>query len=110
MLDGTDDFGVRYEVNAACVRHGKPLISGAIGRWTGQVGVFAGRGPRRPNRIRATICEIVKITGHQLTVRGLDAIVGTPILDIKPVMRELLPRAVRQPAWVDILMRGHFAP
>jgi molybdopterin/thiamine biosynthesis adenylyltransferase len=40
VLDGTDDFAVRYEVNAACVRHGKPLISGAIGRWTGQVGVF----------------------------------------------------------------------
>jgi molybdopterin/thiamine biosynthesis adenylyltransferase len=40
VLDGTDDFGVRYAVNAACVRHGKPLVSGAIGRWTGQVGVF----------------------------------------------------------------------
>ncbi|HEY3697396.1 molybdopterin-synthase adenylyltransferase MoeB [Phenylobacterium sp.] len=40
VLDGTDDFAVRYEVNAACVRHGKPLVSGAIGRWTGQVGVF----------------------------------------------------------------------
>jgi molybdopterin/thiamine biosynthesis adenylyltransferase len=43
VLDGTDDFAVRYEVNAACVRHGKPLISGAIGRWTGQVGIFAGK-------------------------------------------------------------------
>ena len=40
VLDGTDDFGVRFCVNAACVRHGKPLVSGAIGRWTGQVGVF----------------------------------------------------------------------
>ena len=39
----TDDFAVRYEVNAACVRHGKTLVSGAIGRWTGQVGVFHGR-------------------------------------------------------------------
>ena len=44
VLDGTDDFAVRYEVNAACVRHGKTLVSGAIGRWTGQVGVF-GRQP-----------------------------------------------------------------
>ena len=43
VLDGTDDFGVRYAVNAACVRHGKPLVSGAIGRWTGQVGVFAAK-------------------------------------------------------------------
>jgi molybdopterin/thiamine biosynthesis adenylyltransferase len=43
VLDGTDDFGVRYCVNAACVAHGKPLVSGAIGRWTGQVGVFGRR-------------------------------------------------------------------
>jgi molybdopterin-synthase adenylyltransferase len=43
VLDGTDSFEARYEVNAACVRHGKPLISGAIGRWTGQVGVFSGQ-------------------------------------------------------------------
>jgi len=40
VLDGTDDFATRFCVNAACVRHGKPLVSGAIGRWTGQVGVF----------------------------------------------------------------------
>jgi molybdopterin/thiamine biosynthesis adenylyltransferase len=44
VLDGTDDFGVRFAVNAACVAAGVPLVSGAIGRWTGQVGVF-GRAP-----------------------------------------------------------------
>lgn len=43
VLDGTDDFATRFAVNAACVAEGKTLISGAIGRWTGQVGVFAGR-------------------------------------------------------------------
>ena len=43
VLDGTDDFATRFCVNAACVRHGKPLVSGAIGRWTGQVGVFGSR-------------------------------------------------------------------
>jgi molybdopterin/thiamine biosynthesis adenylyltransferase len=42
-LDGTDDFAVRFAVNEACVRHGKPLVSGAIGRWTGQVGVFGSK-------------------------------------------------------------------
>jgi len=41
VLDGTDDFSVRFAVNAACVAEGKPLISGALGRWSGQVGVFA---------------------------------------------------------------------
>lgn len=43
VLDGTDSFATRFAVNAACVAHGKPLVSGAIGRWTGQVGVFGGR-------------------------------------------------------------------
>jgi molybdopterin/thiamine biosynthesis adenylyltransferase len=43
VLDGTDRFEARLAVNAACVRAKKPLVSGAIGRWTGQVGVFSGR-------------------------------------------------------------------
>jgi molybdopterin/thiamine biosynthesis adenylyltransferase len=43
VLDGTDNFESRFAVNAACVRAGKPLISGALGRWTGQVGLFEGR-------------------------------------------------------------------
>ncbi len=43
VLDGTDDFATRFAVNAACVSEGKPLISGSVGRWSGQVGVFVGR-------------------------------------------------------------------
>jgi molybdopterin/thiamine biosynthesis adenylyltransferase len=43
VIDGTDDFETRFAVNAACVAAGIPLVSGAIGRWSGQVGVFAGR-------------------------------------------------------------------
>lgn len=43
VLDGTDDFATRLAVSDACVATGAPLVSGAIGRWTGQVGVFPGR-------------------------------------------------------------------
>ena len=43
VVDGTDDFPARFAVNAACVTAGIPLVSGALGRWSGQVGVFAGR-------------------------------------------------------------------
>lgn len=43
VLDGTDDFAARFAVNAACVAAGVPLVSGALGRWNGQVGVFRGR-------------------------------------------------------------------
>ena len=42
VLDGTDDFATRFAVSDACLAHGKPLVSGALGRWTGQVGVFHG--------------------------------------------------------------------
>lgn len=43
VLDGTDNFEARLRVSDACVAAGVPLVSGAIGRWTGQVGVFAGK-------------------------------------------------------------------
>lgn len=43
VLDGTDDFATRFAVNAACMKAGVTLVSGAIGRWTGQVGVFTGQ-------------------------------------------------------------------
>ena len=48
--------------------------------------------------------------GRVLIVRGLDAIDGTPVLDIKPVMAEFLPRAaLRQPAWSRELMREYWS-
>ena len=43
VLDGTDDFATRFAVNAACVAAGVPLVSGALGRWSGQIAVFEGR-------------------------------------------------------------------
>lgn len=43
VIDGTDDFETRFVVNAACVQTGVALVSGALGRWSGQIGVFAGR-------------------------------------------------------------------
>ena len=42
VLDGTDDFATRFTVNDACLAEHKPLVSGAIARWSGQIGVFAG--------------------------------------------------------------------
>jgi molybdopterin/thiamine biosynthesis adenylyltransferase len=43
VVDGTDDFETRFAVNAACVAARIPLVSGALGRWNGQVGVFTSR-------------------------------------------------------------------
>ena len=75
-----------------------------------RVGIFAQRGKDRPNRLGATIVEIVSRSGRTLVVRGLDAVDGTPVVDIKPVMAEFLPRsAVRQPAWSQELMRRYWS-
>jgi tRNA (Thr-GGU) A37 N-methylase len=73
------------------------------------VGIFAQRGKNRPNRIGSTICRLVSVSGKTIEVSGLDAIDGTPILDIKPVMREFLPREMTsQPNWVNELMKGYW--
>jgi molybdopterin/thiamine biosynthesis adenylyltransferase len=74
VLDGTDDFATRFCVNGACVRHGKPLVTGAIGRWTGQVGVFSGQPcyrclvPEIPPE--AETCSVVGVVGALAGVVG----------------------------------------
>jgi tRNA (Thr-GGU) A37 N-methylase len=74
-----------------------------------RVGILAQRAKMRPNRIGVSVCELLAIDGLVLQVRGLDAIDGTPVLDIKPVMREFLPRAeVRQPLWSSELMSSYW--
>jgi tRNA (adenine37-N6)-methyltransferase len=71
------------------------------------VGIFAQRGKNRPNRLGTTVCRVLRVEGAPLHVEGLDAINGTPVLDIKPWVREFGPRGdIAQPAWMDALMRG----
>ena len=73
------------------------------------VGIFAQRGKNRPNRIGVTVCRIVSVSGRRIEVEGLDAIDGTPVLDIKPVMAEFLPRGeIRQPDWSSELMKDYW--
>jgi len=73
------------------------------------VGIFAQRGKNRPNRLGLTTCRIVAVDGLSVAVEGLDAIDGTPVLDIKPVMVEFLPRGdVRQPDWSHALMQEYW--
>ena len=74
-----------------------------------EVGIFAQRAKDRPNRIGMTTCELLGIDGTTLRVRGLDAIDGTPVLDIKPYVAEFGPRgALRQPPWATELMSDYF--
>lgn len=73
------------------------------------VGIFAQRGKNRPNRLGVTVCRIVAVDGLEVTVEGLDAIDGTPVLDIKPVLKGFLPRGeVREPEWAAELMKDYW--
>ena len=74
-----------------------------------KVGILAQRGKNRPNRLGVTACQLLSVDGMTLKVRGLDAIDGTPVLDIKPVMSAFLPRgAIREPDWAKELMAAYW--
>ena len=74
-----------------------------------KVGIFAQRGRMRPNRIGFTVCRIVAVKGTQIEVEGLDAVDGTPVLDIKPVWSgNALRGAFREPQWAKELMANYW--
>ena len=74
-----------------------------------KVGIFAQRKRARPNLLGATISKLLKIEGRRIYLESFDAIDGTPVLDIKPVFVEYLPReVVRQPTWVRELMKNYW--
>jgi tRNA (adenine37-N6)-methyltransferase len=76
-----------------------------------RVGIFAQRKKNRPNKIGVSVCELLEVDGLKLRVKALDAIEGTPVLDIKPFVREFEPdpARVRQPQWMTELMRDYFS-
>jgi tRNA (adenine37-N6)-methyltransferase len=74
-----------------------------------EVGIFAQRTKNRPSRIGVTVCRLVSVEGLTIQVEGLDAIEGTPVLDIKPYMTGFGPRGpVREPEWAKELMAGYW--
>lgn len=74
-----------------------------------EVGIFAQRGRVRPNRLGVTTCRLEGVEGTRLHVRGLDAIDGTPVLDLKPHLAEFGPRGpVEQPAWSHEIMERYW--
>lgn len=74
-----------------------------------KVGIFAQRGKNRPNRLGVSRCRLLAVDGLDLHVRGLDAIDGTPVLDVKPYMAEFGPQGETvQPEWATELMRAYY--
>jgi tRNA (adenine37-N6)-methyltransferase len=89
----------------AVVFHGHPR-----GNKNGpDTGIFAQRKKDRPNRLGLTIVELIKKSGRSLFVRYFDGIDGTPVLDIKPVLKEFLPEGeIKQAFWASELMNEYW--
>ena len=64
-------------------------------------GVFATRSPRRPNPIGYAVVELLAVEGNVLVVRGLDAIEGTPVLDIKPYFSGIDAKPHARAGWFE---------
>lgn len=74
-----------------------------------KIGIFAQRKRNRPNYIGTTIVKLLTRVKNKVYVQNLDAINGTPIIDIKPVYREFMPdEDIEQPKWVSQLMRDYW--
>jgi tRNA-Thr(GGU) m(6)t(6)A37 methyltransferase TsaA len=114
-LDGLEDFSHaeiiflfdRMDPSAVVAGARHPRDNPAWPR----VGIFAQRAKGRPNRLGTTVVRVLGRDGRRLRVSGLDAVDGSPVLDIKPVLAEFLPaEPVRQPEWSRELMRHYWLP
>lgn len=73
------------------------------------VGILAQRAKNRINQLGLSRAKLLNVNGLTITVQGLDAIDGTPVLDIKPLIREFLPaEEIKQPGWADEIMKNYY--
>jgi len=71
-----------------------------------EVGLFATRSPHRPNRLGLTLCRLLEVRGNVIRTRGLDALDGSPVLDIKAAWKDryLESAEMRFPRWTETAM------
>ncbi|WP_306328266.1 SAM-dependent methyltransferase [Streptomyces venezuelae] len=74
------------------------------------LGILAQRLKERPNRLGVSRCELAGVDGLTLHVRGLDALDGTPVLDVKPYQQifQPAPETVREPTWLRAAMSAYY--
>jgi len=93
----------RFDPAAHLTRHPRDRVD------LPRVGIFAQRARHRPNPIGITTVRIERVERGTLVVRGLDAIDGTPVLDVKPHVPAFdAPAHPRVPEWMERLMTGYF--
>jgi len=104
-LDGIEQFShliVLYWFHQRDDEKGRRTLRVVPRRHAGapEVGVFACRSPNRPNPIGLCVVEIIRVSGNELFVKGLDADEGSPIIDIKPYLpRSDSAQEARVPEW-----------
>lgn len=110
-FDGIEQFS-HLEIIFYFNKSNKTLIGKAHPRENKEypeIGIFSQRKKGRPNHIGTTIVNLIKRDGRKLFIKNLDAINGTPVIDIKPVFKEYLPQGeVKQPIWVSKLMKNYW--
>ena len=112
-FEGIDDFShleIIFYMNQvddekAKAKHRHPRNNEALPK----LGTYAQRNKNRPNKIGLTTVELIERDGRILKVKYLDAINGTPILDIKPVIKAFGAKSeIKQPAWVNEIMKNYW--
>jgi len=95
--------GARFDPGRHLVRRPRGLAE------MPELGIFAQRAKDRPNPLGITVVPLLAVEPDGISVRGLDAIDGTPVLDLKPYFPEFdSARDAVVPGWVERLMRGYF--
>ncbi len=113
-LQGLEEFQyiiiIFYMHNAPKFDRKKNLVRHPQGRKDlPKLGIFAQRAKHRPNPIGITVVKLISIKENILTVKGLDAIDSTPILDIKPYTFAFdHVESVKDPSWLNTIMEGYF--
>jgi len=112
-LTGLDSFShvvVVFEMHKSSWNPETDLVRRPQGRsGLPLTGIFAQRAKHRPNPIGITAVRLLGIKGNILTVQGLDAIDGTPVLDIKPYFPQFDAVAnAHTPGWVETIMSEYF--
>ena len=110
-LDGIESFS-HLEIIFYIDRSGKTITGSEYPRenpnWP-KYGISAQRKKDRPNHLGLTTVKLIKKEGRKLFVSRLDAIDGTPVLDIKPVFEEFMAKGeIVQPEWTRELMREYW--
>jgi len=108
-LDGFSHVEVVYVLDRANWAHDRVLRHPRGNPSWPEVGIFAQRAKDRPNPIGLCVCEVKDVSGERLVLRGLDAVDGTPVLDLKPWVAQFGPRSETfQPAWMTELMERYW--